>query len=105
MNKILVSKDKIEQLRRAYKNLQSTSILVYESARGQKPFKISKLLNVMGKVLDDYEYIIGLLIGEREMKSPTELKKLFKESFPSPPLSIWLAYLEEKELVENKEEE
>ena len=102
MKKILVSEKKLPQLERAYRELKLASNRIYQSASGEKPFKISKLLNVMGKVLDDYEYIIGLLIGEREFKTLEELKKIFENSFSSPPLSIFLAYLEEMEAKQNE---
>lgn len=87
--KSLVTSEKEKQLRAALKELKWASSRIYKSASGTEPFELSKLLNVMGKVTQDYVMILSMLVGDTDL----DMGK-FELSFDSPPLKILKAYCE-----------
>ena len=87
--KALVSKEREKQLRLAIKELKIASTRIYQSASGEKPFEISKLLNVMGKITQDYVMILYMLVGDFALDSHK-----FDWSFDTPPLKLLRAYEE-----------
>lgn len=61
-----------ERLLKACEHLKIASALVYGSASGVTPFRASKFLNVLGKVLGQQELELRVLIGETEAKTLKE---------------------------------
>ena len=82
--------DKTKQIKEAIKELKWASLRIYQSASGVQPFRISKLLNVMGKITGDYVAILSMLVGDRDI----ELKP-FELSFDTPPLKLFEMYVKE----------
>jgi hypothetical protein len=87
---ILISEAKREQLRFALKELKFASTRIYQSAKGEEPFKLSKLLNVMGKMTQDNIMILSMLLGDTDIKP-----ELFETSFESSTIKIFNALVEE----------
>lgn len=89
MNKPLVSKPRKKQLRLALRELKFASARIYMSASEEEPFQISKLLNVMGKITQDYVMILSMLVGDTKLDL-----QIFEASFDTPPLKLLRAYEE-----------
>jgi hypothetical protein len=72
MKKQLLEEKKAVQIRAAIRELKVACIRISESASGVKPFRLSKLLNVMYKVLSDYIAILQMLVGDRDLSGLPE---------------------------------
>ena len=59
-------KDREETLEKAYGMLKLASSLIYGSASGVEPFRVSKILNIMGKTTYDDSQVLAILLGHRK---------------------------------------
>ena len=88
--KNLLDDTKSEQIRLAIKELKFAEARIYGAATGVQSFRLSKLLNVMGKILQDYFLMLSQIVGDRDI----DLKD-FELSFDSPPLKLYKLLVEE----------
>jgi len=56
-------KNREETLRKAYDHLKLASILIYQCASGVEPFRVSKILNMMGKTLMEEAMVLSVILG------------------------------------------
>ena len=90
MKKNLLDETKSTQIRLAIKELKFAEARIYGNAAGVQPFRLSKLLNVMGKILQDYFLMLSQIVGDQDI----DLKD-FELSFDSPPLKLYKLLVEE----------
>ena len=59
-------KNREKTLKKAYEMLKMASTLIYASASGVQPFRISKMLNIMGKTTYEDSQALAVILGIRE---------------------------------------
>ena len=62
-------KGRKETLQKAYELLRLASSLIYSSASGVEPFRVSKILNIMGKTTYDDSQVLAIILGNRDPKN------------------------------------
>ena len=83
-----------EHVADAIRELRLASAHISMSASGQKPFVLSKLLNVMFKTTNDNLMILHMLVGNTDMKVD-----YFDESFQTPTIKLFKVFAKELEGV------
>ena len=78
-----------EQLIEAKKLLKIASALIYGSASGVKPFRVSKILNIMGKTTYEHERVLSIILGD------TKTSDYNPEIKVDPVITLYLVELEE----------
>lgn len=61
-------KGREKTLQKAYEMLKLASSLIYGSASGVEPFRVSKILNMMGKATYDDSQVLAVILGHRDPK-------------------------------------
>lgn len=69
--KMVDLKGREETLRKAYDLLKLASSLINICASGVEPYRISKLLNMMGKTTYDDAMVLSVLLGNRKFEDVT----------------------------------
>lgn len=59
-------KGREKTLQKAYEMLKLASSLIYGSASGVEPFRVSKILNIMGKATYDDSQVLAIILGHRK---------------------------------------
>lgn len=59
-------KGREKTLQKAYEMLKLASTLIYGSASGVEPFRVSKILNIMGKTTYDDSQVLAIILGHRK---------------------------------------
>jgi hypothetical protein len=79
-----ISKKNREHVRDAINDLRLASTYLSQSASGETPFALSKLLNVMFKITQDNLMMLHMLVGDTELKAD-----YFDESFETPTVKLF----------------
>ena len=82
-------KNREKALEKASEHLKLASALIYTSASGVKPFRVSKILNIMGKALFDDFVVLQVLLGKRDPKK-------WKPEIRTHAVTLLLTELEER---------